>query len=314
MLSTASVPQVWAKDWTVDVPAPIEPGSPDVIDLADAAAGALDEDVRSVIAGFGVDAGRTGALRIGVCPIGPTPPTPTRIAAPSFAGASELVLLAVARLLGEPVGYEPELGGAIVQNLYPVPGSEHRQVSTSSAVTLAWHTETAFHPDAPHYLLLLCRRGDPCASTRLASVHDVIDGLTPDEVEVLSAPRFRTRPDASFLGPGSTAPLGPPVSVLGPPTRGVPRFLFDADLMTGVDPQAGAALARVTELVEDRHHEVTLGAGDLLLVDNTVAVHGRSAFRARFDGTDRWLQRTFVVDDLAPSSRRRIGRVITTRF
>ena len=59
---------------------------------------------------------------------------------------------------------------------------------------------------------------------------------------------------------------------------------------------------------------MVLEPGDLLVVDNAVAVHGRSPFRARFDGTDRWLQRSFVVGDLAPSAGERIGRVITTRF
>ena len=39
-----------------------------------------------------------------------------------------------------------------------------------------------------------------------------------------------------------------------------------------------------------------------------------SPFAARFDGTDRWLQRTFVVDDLAPSAADRRGRVIVTEF
>ena len=57
-----------------------------------------------------------------------------------------------------------------------------------------------------------------------------------------------------------------------------------------------------------------LEAGDLLVVDNSVAVHGRTPFTARFDGTDRWLQRTFVVADLAASAGERDGRVIATRF
>ena len=56
-----------------------------------------------------------------------------------------------------------------------------------------------------------------------------------------------------------------------------------------------------------------LDAGDLLVIDNRRAVHGRSKFRARFDGTDRWLQRTFVVDELATIADRR-GSVITTQF
>ncbi|HEY5875714.1 MAG TPA: TauD/TfdA family dioxygenase, partial [Ilumatobacteraceae bacterium] len=62
------------------------------------------------------------------------------------------------------------------------------------------------------------------------------------------------------------------------------------------------------------HTAVTLEPGDLLVVDNSVAVHGRSPFTPRFDGTDRWLQRTFVVSDLAPSAGDRVGRIIATRF
>jgi L-asparagine oxygenase len=43
-------------------------------------------------------------------------------------------------------------------------------------------------------------------------------------------------------------------------------------------------------------------------------VHGRSPFDARFDGTDRWLQRAFVVEQLEPSAGERRGRIITTTF
>ena len=66
--------------------------------------------------------------------------------------------------------------------------------------------------------------------------------------------------------------------------------------------------------IEEIQSGVVLEPGDLLVIDNHVAVHGRSPFTARFDGTDRWLQRTFVVDDLAPSAAERRGRVIVTEF
>ena len=45
-----------------------------------------------------------------------------------------------------------------------------------------------------------------------------------------------------------------------------------------------------------------------------VPPRARSPFPARFDGTDRWLQRTFVVEDLAASAADRHGHVITTAF
>jgi L-asparagine oxygenase len=82
----------------------------------------------------------------------------------------------------------------------------------------------------------------------------------------------------------------------------------------GTDDATSAALNLLGQLVAHHQIGVVLEAGDLLVVDNTVAVHGRSSFTPRFDGTDRWLQRTFVVADLAASANDRVGRVIATEF
>lgn len=37
--------------------------------------------------------------------------------------------------------------------------------------------------------------------------------------------------------------------------------------------------------------ELGLDGNDLLLLNNRSAVHGRVGFRAKYDGSDRWLQR-----------------------
>ena len=278
----------------------------------------LTRRVIQVLEAFRLDSGRSGAMLIQDCDLGDAPSTPRHPADAPPAGRAETFLLDVASVLGEPIGYEPELGGAIVQNIVPVAGSERRQVSTSSAVTLAWHTETAFHPDAPHYLVLMCRRGDPAAATRLSSIHDVLPLLHDDTVATLRSPRFRTRPDASFLGGDSAGEYGPPMTVLsggdGDGGGAGLRFVFDEELMIGIDPDAVAALGALAAAVRRAANATVLDTGDLLVVDNHVAVHGRSPFTARYDGTDRWLQRSFVVDDLAPSADRRNGRIITTRF
>ena len=84
--------------------------------------------------------------------------------------------------------------------------------------------------------------------------------------------------------------------------------------MVGTDESANEALRALGEATAQCHTSIVLEAGDLLVVDNNTAVHGRSPFTPRFDGTDRWLQRTFVVADLAPSAADRRGRVITTHF
>ncbi|CAN5689266.1 clavaminate synthase family protein [soil metagenome] len=269
----------------------------------------------------------TGAVLIKGVPSGAiprTPPTPTTRTEKDH--VSEFVLLSVARALGEPVGYAPEHGGAIVQNLVPTPEAATRQTSTSSAVELEFHTETVFHPHRPHHLLLLCLRGDPAASTLLCSVDQVVAQLPPDVRRVLGEPRFRTGVDESFIGASvgpdhdaahDESPLDRPldrlVSVLsGDPAH--PTLTFDADLMHGIDDEADAALAVFASLARAHRIGVTLEPGDLLVVDNHRSIHGRSAFTARYDGTDRWLQRSFVVDSLAPSVDERHGRVITTRF
>ena len=91
-------------------------------------------------------------------------------------------------------------------------------------------------------------------------------------------------------------------------------FVYDADLMVGIDSEAQDVLEWLASAVRESSRCIVLDAGDLLVVDNNVAVHGRTPFVARFDGTDRWVQRTFVVSDLSPSANDRVGRIITATF
>jgi hypothetical protein len=270
-------------------------------------------DLIAAIAAFADDPGPSGALLLRGVPTGAVPATPATPTAPTPKDLrSEQVLLAVARLLGEPVGYLPEHGGSIVQNLVPTQADVGRQTSTSSGVDLAFHTETAFHPHGPRYLLLLCLRSDPAAATTLASIHDLLPGLRPETVELLRQPLFRTAVDESFGGtPG--VPFGPARPVLGGSPE-QPWLCWDEELTTGQTPDATAALAELDAVVKQRRCEVVLADGDLLIVDNARCVHGRRPFEARFDGTDRWLQRSFVVESLAPSAHDRVGRIITTDF
>ncbi len=285
----------------------------ELVHAAAVGARTLPADVDDALVRFTVGPPRAGALLLRNVPIGELPPTPSTPETPVAKDlATELALLTVARRLGQPVGYVPEHGGRIVQNIVPTPTDADRQTSTSSRSNLMFHTETAFHPHRPRYLLLLCLRGDPAAHTTLASVHEIMDHLPDDVVEVMFEPRFRTAVDASFLG-GRVNELGP-ARPLVTGTRSEPTFIFDADLTVGVDSTADDVLAAVRSAIAAVETSVVLEPGDLLVVDNNVAVHGRSPFRARFDGTDRWLQRSFVVTDLAPSAADRIGRVITTEF
>ncbi len=300
----------------VPVGAPVQ--SPPFLRAVAHAARLLPAQVHDALVDFADTPPQAGAMLLRRLPVGQVPATPLRPGTETGKDPiSEFVLLTVARRLGQPVGYLPEHGGRLVQSLSPTPDAVTRQTSTSSGVQLAFHTETAFHPHKPRYLLLLCLRGDPAAATTLCSVHAVLDRLTLGTIQVLRQPRFRTSVDESFLvqapDAGQARTLSRPVPVLAG-TAERPVFTFDADLMVGTDAEAQAALGELSEAVAQAQTGVYLAAGDLLVVDNTLAVHGRSPFTARFDGTDRWLQRTFVVPDLTPSAGEREDRVITTRF
>ena len=290
-----------------------EIGSEAFVDHAAQTLQQLPESIRSAIAQFHQEPHVSGALLIKGLPVGQlpeTPPTPTTPTSKDH--TSELTLLAVAKALGEPVGYKPELGGRLIQNLVPTQANQDRQVSTSSKVPLMFHTEAAFHPHRPAYLLLLCLKGDANAVTTLASIREVLPHLSDDVKKTLFEPRFRTAVDESYLN-GRTNVLGELMPVLSGDSER-PTMVFDADLMIGIDDEAQAALMALSRAVETHHTGVCLETGDLLIVDNAVAVHGRSQYNPRFDGTDRWLQRTFVVDNLQASAPDREGRVIMTVF
>ena len=292
-------------------------GSASFVGSAAKAGRLLSAQVHDALCELVDDGAPAGAMLIRGLPVGEIPPTPlSPVAATGKDHVSEFVLLTIARRLGQPVGYAPEHGGDIVQNLLPTPDDAGRQVSTSSDVELEFHTETAFHRHKPRYLLLLCLRGDPRAETLLCSIPQVADQLPLGVRQVLREPRFRTGVDESF-GPAHPTESGRALGHLVPVLSGSterPTSTFDADLMVGVDEEARDALECLRQAIRRDHIGVTLRSGDLLVIDNAVAVHGRSSFPARFDGTDRWIQRTFVVADLAASAEERRGRIITTRF
>jgi L-asparagine oxygenase len=324
MAATVAVPTPTGHPapWVVEVgpwtpptpPAGTRPGDEAFVRAAGCAARYLPVAVDAALVAF-ADAGHpSGVLLLRGMPTGAVPATPPSPTTPVDKDAtSEFVLLTVARRLGQPVGYAPEHGGDIVQNLVPVAAAAGRQVSTSASVELEFHTETAFHPHKPRFLVLSCLRGDPAAATLVCSIDAVLTHLSATTRAALAEPRFRTAADESFRRDGAPATLGAPMAVLaGDPAR--PVLTFDADLMVGVDAEAEAAIAELRAAVRSHAIGVVLEAGDVLVVDNHAAVHGRSPFPARYDGTDRWLQRSFVVADLSASSGERVGRVVTTTF
>jgi L-asparagine oxygenase len=73
-----------------------------------------------------------------------------------------------------------------------------------------------------------------------------------------------------------------------------PDLIVDFNATTAVDDEARQALLALRDQLAAAAQSFVLRPGDLAVLDNRIAVHGRSEFLPRYDGRDRWLHRSFI--------------------
>ena len=83
--------------------------------------------------------------------------------------------------------------------------------------------------------------------------------------------------------------------------------------MKGINDEAIDALEHLKNAIKNCTREIVLKTGDLLIINNRTTVHGRRPFDARYDGTDRWVQRILAIETLPPPTHRN-GHKIITKF
>jgi Fe(II)/alpha-ketoglutarate-dependent arginine beta-hydroxylase len=234
-------------------------------------------------------------LQLDVDQIGPTPQRWSEVPADRTAEWSAQMLL-MARALGRPIGWHGQQDGRLVHDILPTPGSEHEQTGASSSVELSPHTEDAFHPERANLILLACVRNPDQVPTHIASVRHA--RLADTDREVLSAPTLPILPDSSYAEPDTFAAKGiaaPPVATVWDTGSGLGlRYDPAYTPLQDSDPTYLSAYRRLSDELERAVFAVALEPGDVLIIDNDVAVHGRKPFQARYDGTDRWLRRVSV--------------------
>jgi L-asparagine oxygenase len=202
---------------------------------------------------------------------------------------------------GLPTAYKQEQDGRLIQHIFPVQRTESAQISSSSKIDLQLHTESAFHPYSPSFVILMCVREDLNAATTFALVDDIVKSLDEETLFYLKEPLFVTAIDDSFRTHGE-----PNKNILLPiltQTKDGLTICFDEFFMRGKTFQAQEALDKLLESIKQNTKEVVLRTGDVLVLDNRKLVHGRKSFQARYDGTDRWLLRTLVVDKMPPETQ-----------
>lgn len=287
---------------------------PALIDLVDEHLGELPGEVRAAV---GPPEGTAGAAILGTLPVseanlGATPhdwrDAARQAGEPGHRESLSLdiAVLLLARCAGEPFGWAGQQAGRLINNILPTPGHELEQSGASSKTLLSPHTEDAFHPDRANLLLLACLRNPDAVGTTVSSV--LLTELAERDRALLAAPTVPILPDVSY-GDAHLGHPAPPLPTLwheggnGTDTTH-PTLRYDPAYtpLDDADPAFRAAYARLGAELERVCVTVALAPGELLLVDNDVAVHGRVPFTARYDGTDRWLKR---VNIRVPDRKRR---------
>jgi Fe(II)/alpha-ketoglutarate-dependent arginine beta-hydroxylase len=241
---------------------------------------------------------------------------------PSPAHREETLLVMLGSLAGDPIAWATQQDGRLVHDVIPIKGHENEQLGSSSESLLTWHTEDAFHPLRGDFLTFSCLRNPYGAVTTIGSVDEL--RLPRQAREVLFQARFGIKPDESHLAKNNSEPgreeFGDidkmntepdPVAVLfGDPQH--PYVRADPYFMTVPegDPEARAALACFEQAMDAVMDDMVLDAGDFCFVDNFRVVHGRKPFKARHDGTDRWLKRVNIAVDLRKSRAARPSREV----
>ena len=151
----------------------------------------------------------------------------------------------------------------------------------------------------PDYSVLLCVRPDPqgAGHSLVANLRQALAALPPEDVALLQAPVFT---DGAFYDLTGVGEEYKPFPILDGLPAGQGFVRFTAKMLAERDPDdpyTRAARAFERELVA-RQHRFLLGRGDVLVVNQHLACHGREALgegqASLAEGARRLLMQTFL--------------------
>ena len=191
------------------------------------------------------------------------------------------------------VSYEGEAHGRLFQDMVPNKQLMSTQTSLGSKIELELHTEQAFSELRPDFLCLSCLKGDTQAKTYYLHVRDIINNLSNEEVELLKQKLWKIGVDLSFAMNGCSNDIRGPLSILTEKD-----LLFDQDLMIGINDKSKTIIDKIIDIYYKFRKFHVLIPGDCLIINNRRLVHGRSSFKPKFDGTDRFVIRSFILNNI----------------
>ncbi|MDF9905501.1 TauD/TfdA family dioxygenase [Pseudomonas laurylsulfatiphila] len=223
----------------------------------------------------------------------------------------DIYLVLMAYCLGIPYSFVSQQSGYLTQNIVPMKSAELTQLGAGSKEELVWHTEDAFSDNRPDFILLLGLRNPQNVATTVCAFPPETD---KEDIEVLFSKNFYFLPDsdhanhlAQATSEAARAAYLRMQKMLNNPTkesilfgdRTRPYMRIDPKFMepANIEDKSVAAFSRLADRIDSAQQDIVINPGELLIVDNHRAVHGRRLFIARYDDRDRWLKKINVTQD-----------------
>ncbi|MBO9642336.1 MAG: TauD/TfdA family dioxygenase [Pseudacidovorax sp.] len=234
----------------------------------------------------------------------------------------QAAIILMSRLAGmETVSYKSENAGALFVNLVTLDGSG--AMAEKSRGPMKGHTDAASFPfrdtsdpkdariaPSPDVVFLAALRNPDSVPTIIMPLSCILAGLTEAQVEVLKGKRITLLAQRSFQR-GTKAILGQEhlledSNILREGGEGTwvryshSNSVVDADDAEAVDAKTSFETACLSCV-----QQVVLQPGDLLIVNNRKALHGRSPVGDAIGGASRWLVRSYALDTTGLALERR---------
>ena len=259
----------------------------------------LDPSILAEVRNFHSNVFAPGAILISGLPLDPILPTTPMDGGRSTQKStfvSEGCLIGITTIIGEPFSYVSEKNGELIHNVCPVQRAETVQSNESSNVDLSLHVENAYFDTRPEYLALFGLRQDhdKQALTSFVDVRSVLSKMSPTDRAELQKPMFIVPSPPSHHKAMGGEKWSSPRPVVNDPKD--PTLICRFPGMKGLDQTSQKALDNFQQTLRHSNvvKHVALEPGSMLLLNNRKVAHGRSRFKPRYDGTDRWLQRVYV--------------------
>lgn len=250
----------------------------------------------------------------------PLPDTPSTV----MGRAAALAIHGLLQL--ETVSYGSENDGNLFVNLVAMPGPG--AVSEKSKAGMRGHTDAVSFPfsgeddpedrriaPSPDFVTLIGLRNPNAVPTRVMPLNQMLARMQVDDVEELKKAQYLIRAQRTFRL-GTKKLLGEEHAVIDA------RVLKDTERGTYVryshsnviPAEDGGAAARASASLEAACNEsvvpIVINPGDVVLVNNRLALHGRAEVGDEIGGQSRWLLRTYALNtsDMPSYKRHLSGR------